>query len=164
MTSPIRTLLRPLAIVALSALPAAADQLPTRANGLWESTTTGPDGTTTAKQCVGDGTDAASVAAFGGGKACAKNVVTKTADGWSTESECTVGPVTAKSKGAFTGDFKTSVRTELETTLTGVPGQSGPTPRKSVIEARRLGDCEPGQNPGDIILSDGKVVKMPKPQ
>ena len=161
-----KTLLRSLAIVAASALPAlAADQLPTRANGLWESTTTGPDGKTSAKQCVGEGTDAAAVAAFGGGKACAKNVVTKTADGWASESECAVGPVTAKSKGAFTGDFKTSVRTELETTLTGVPGQDAATPRKTVIEAKRLGDCEAGQNPGDIILSDGKVVRMPpKPQ
>lgn len=31
------------------------------------------------------------------------------------------------------------------------------------IDATYLGPCEAGQSPGDIILPDGKVVKMPAP-
>lgn len=144
------------------ASPALAEEkLPPRAPGLWESKTTGADGITTAKQCVGEDTDAAAVAAMGGNRQCSKNAVSRTADGWSSETECKIGEILAKSRGTFTGDFNRQVRTELETTLTGVPGQSEPTPRKTVIEARRLGDCEPGQKPGDIILSDGKVVRTP---
>lgn len=156
--------MRPLALVlsaAFLALPAHADELPARKHGLWESKSTSQDGVTTAKQCIGPGTDAEAVSAFGAKRACARNVVTRTAEGWSSETECAIGPVTAQSKGAFTGDFETYVRTELETTVTGVPGQSSPTPRKTVIEARRLSDCEPGQKPGDVILSDGKVIRLP---
>ena len=146
-------------VVASPAL--AAETLPARAPGLWESKSTSADGVTTAKQCVGEGTDAAAVSAMGGNRQCSKNEVTRTADGWSSETECKIGEITAVSRGTFSGDFKSEVRTELETTLTGLPGQSSPTPRKTVIEAKRLGDCEPGQKPGDIILSDGKVVRTP---
>ncbi|WP_315855211.1 hypothetical protein [Chenggangzhangella methanolivorans] len=92
---------------------------------MWESKTTSADGVTTAKQCVGEGTDAAAVAAMGGNRQCSKNAVTKTADGWTSETECKIGEITATSRGSFTGDFKRQVRTELETTLTGVPDSPG---------------------------------------
>ena len=42
-----------------------------------------------------------------------------------------------------------------------MPGQAGRVERKIVVEARRLGDCEAGQKPGDIIMPDGKVIPMP---
>lgn len=154
--------MRPLVLaLVLVASPAfAADQIPERAPGLWQSTSTGPDGMTTVKQCVGKGTDAAAMAAMGM-QNCAKKEVTKTAEGYSTETECKVGPVTAVAKGVITGDFTTVVRTETESTVTGLPNQSAPAPRKMVIEAKRLGDCEPGQSPGDIVMPDGKVIKTP---
>lgn len=148
------------AIAALSSLPALAVELPQRKPGLWESKSTTAEGETVAKQCVGEGTDKAAVGVMTG-KACAKNEVTKTADGYAVETECAMGPIKAAGKGTITGDFESLVRTETVTVLTGAPGQSGPIERKTVIEARRLGDCEAGQKPGDIILPDGKVVPMP---
>lgn len=45
------------ALGALVALPAAAQQLPQRKPGLWETKSKGNEGETIAKQCVGPGTD-----------------------------------------------------------------------------------------------------------
>ena len=42
-----------------------------------------------------------------------------------------------------------------------MPGQSGAVERKLLVEAGRLGECEPGQKPGDIILPNGQVIQMP---
>ncbi|WP_020181275.1 DUF3617 family protein [Methylopila sp. M107] len=142
------------------ALPAGAEELPQRKPGLWESRSIGADGETVAKQCVGEGTDKAAVGVMTG-KACAKNEVTKTAEGFKVETECQLGEIKASGSGVISGDFVSTVRTETTTTLTGAPGQSGPLTRKTVIEAKRLGDCEAGQKPGDIILPDGKVIPMP---
>lgn len=149
-----------LVLAGLACAPAVADELPERAAGLWEQTSTGPDGRITVRQCVGPGTDAAAMAAMGM-QNCSKKTVTRTADGYATEAECQLGAVVASARGTVTGDFATFVRTETESTVTGVPGQSAATPRKTVIEARRLGDCEAGQSPGDVVLPDGKVIRTP---
>ena len=69
----------------------AAETLPARAPGLWETKSTSADGVSTAKQCVGEGTDVAAVAAMGGNRQCSKNEVTKTADGWASETERQIG-------------------------------------------------------------------------
>ncbi len=148
------------AIALTFALPVLAEELPQRKPGLWESKSIGADGETVAKQCVGEGTDQAAMGAISG-KACTKNVVTKTGDGYAIETECAIGQIKAAGKGIITGDFASALRTETTTTLTGAPGQTSPMERKTVIEAKRLGDCEAGQKPGDIILPDGKVIPMP---
>ena len=146
--------------LALSALPLRADELPQRKPGLWETKSIGAEGQTIAKQCVGPGTDQAAMGALAGG-ACSKTQITKTATGYSVATECAMGAIKASGSSVITGDFQTQMRTEGSTTLTGMPGQSGPAERKIVVEARRLGDCEAGQKPGDIIMPDGKVISMP---
>ncbi len=155
--------MRTILAAALAALavagPAAADELPTRKAGLWESKTMGKDGETVARQCVDASTDKLAQAAAP--DACDKTIVTKTAEGYTVATNCKVGDVTAKGGGVITGDFETTVRMETSTTMTGIPGLKEPLTLKTVIENRRLGDCEPGQKPGDIILSDGKVVRTP---
>ncbi|MCV9936434.1 hypothetical protein OIU35_08655 [Boseaceae bacterium BT-24-1] len=144
----------------LGAVPAFADELPQRKAGLWETKSTGAEGETTAKQCVGPGTDRAMLGGMTGG-ACAKVEVKKTATGYAVATECTIGQINAVGSSVVTGDFQTIVRTEGSTKLTGMPGQPGPVERKLVVEAKRVGDCGPGQKPGDIILPDGKVISMP---
>lgn len=142
------------------ALPAFAEQFPARKPGLWETKSPGAEAQTMAKQCVGPGTDQALMGTMAGG-ACSKIEIVKTATGYSVSSECTLGTIKASGISTITGDFETAMRTESNTTLTGMPGQSGPVERKLVVEARRIGDCAPGQKPGDIILPDGKVIPMP---
>lgn len=78
-------------VVASPAL--GAETLPARAPGLWETKSTSADGVSTAKQCVGEGegASAAAVAAMGGNRQCSRNEVTKTADGWASETERQIG-------------------------------------------------------------------------
>ncbi len=149
------------AIALLAAGPALAEELPQRKPGLWELKSTGAQGEVVAKQCVGPDTDRALVGSMAGGT-CSKMLVTKTATGYAVETECAMGPVKASGSSVVTGDFETVVRTEGTTRLTGMPGQPAPVERKLVVEARRLGDCAPGQKPGDVIMPDGKVISMPQ--
>lgn len=149
------------AIAILLSLPAFAEELPQRKPGLWESKSVGEQGEVVAKQCVGPGTDQSMVGGMAAG-ACSKMLVTKTATGYVVETECSLGPVKASGSSVITGDFETSVKTEGTTKLTGMPGQPTPVERKLVVEAKRLGDCGPGQKPGDIIMPDGKVISMPQ--
>lgn len=144
----------------LGLVPAFADELPQRKPGLWESKSTSAEGQTSAKQCVGAGTDRAMVGGMAGA-ACSKMEVTKTATGYAVATECAIGQIKAVGSSVVTGDFQTSVRTEGTTKLTGMPGQAGMVERKLVVEAKRVGDCGPGQKPGDIIMPDGKVISMP---
>lgn len=90
--------------------------------------------------------------------------VTKTATGYAVETECAVGQIKASGNSVITGDFQTSVRTEGTTKISGMPGQTGQVERKLVVEATRVGECAPGQKPGDIIMPDGKVISMPSPK
>ena len=166
MTSRPKRMRRPIAVLALAgalATPAAAlaEELPTRAPGLWESVSSTEEGVTTARQCIDETTDRKARDITAGAASCSKNAVTRTADGYATETLCKVGPLTAEGRGLISGDFTTTVRIETTTTLTGLPEGAGPSVRKTVIENRRLGDCGPGQKPGDIILEDGSVAPTP---
>ncbi|MGX1789563.1 DUF3617 domain-containing protein [Bosea sp. NPDC055332] len=142
------------------AIPVLADELPQRKAGLWETKSTGAEGETTAKQCVGPGTDRAMLGGMTGG-ACAKVEVKKVGAGYTVATECTVGQIKAVGNSVVSGDFQATVRTEGTTRLTGMPGQAGTVERKLVVEATRLGECGPGQKPGDVILPDGRVISMP---
>lgn len=152
--------------LSLGLAPAAgADSLPPRKAGLWESKTTTDDGTMSAKQCIDAQTDQLAKNAVSGpggaNDACSKQSVTKTATGYETESICKFGPMSTEGKGVITGDFDSLIKMEMATTVAGIPGQDKPVTRKSTIENRWLGPCEEGQKPGDIIMSDGKVIRTP---
>jgi hypothetical protein len=148
------------AATVFGSFPALVEELPQRRPGLWETKSTGAEGETVAKQCVGLGTDRAMMGGATGG-ACSKIEVKKTATGYAVVTECMIGQIKAEGSSVVTGDFQATVRTEGTTKLTGMPGQPGPVERKLVVEARRVGDCGPGQKPGDIIMPDGRVISMP---
>lgn len=149
-----------LTLVAASTL-AAAETLPTRKPGLWESKTVSAEGSTTARQCIDDKTDQLAQGALGAGQ-CAKRVFTKTSAGYTGETECKMGAISASGTSVITGDFASKIHLDVDTTLTGIPGMKEPVRRKMAIDATYLGPCEAGQSPGDIILPDGKIVKMPQ--
>lgn len=150
----------PAALALLIACPALAESLPQRKPGLWETRSVGEQGEMVVRQCVGPGTDGTLAGSMAGGT-CSKTLVTRTATGYAVETECAMGPIKASGSSLVTGDFETAIRTEGTTRLTGMPGQPAPVERKLVVEARRLGDCGPGQKPGDIVGPDGKVVSTP---
>lgn len=148
-----------------AAQPAAADTLPPRKPGLWESKTDAEGAAMTVKQCIDAKTDELAKSAVSGpggaGSTCSKSTTTRTAAGYETETACKIGAISTEGRGLITGDFDSAIRMEMTTTLTGIPGQAQPMTRKTVIESRWLGPCEAGQKPGDIIMGDGKVIRTP---
>ena len=148
------------------AVPAPA-QMPTRKAGLWESTMSGTsslaaEGPVKVKQCIDAATDRAALTGAMAAKACQQGPVVKTATGYELEGTCTMGQMTSKSKSIVTGDFSSKVTVNV-TALISTGG--GPAKEsKTTIESRYIGPCEAGQKPGDIIMPDGKVIKMPNIQ
>ena len=145
-----------------SAAALAADTLPPRKPGLWETKIAAPEGGgTTVRQCIDEKTDKLADAGISGAANCAKRLLTKTSAGYETESECQIGPISAAGKGLITGDFGSKIHIETTSTLSGLPNQKEPVTRKTVMDISWVGPCEKGQSPGDIILPNGKVVKTP---
>ncbi|GJD54411.1 DUF3617 domain-containing protein [Methylobacterium dankookense] len=149
---------------ALSAMTtlAVADTLPARKAGLWESKTVSAEGNTTARQCIDEKTDQLAQGAFGASQNCSKRNLVKTSTGYKGETECKIGPISAAGTSLITGDFSSKIHMEVDTTLTGIPNAKEPVRRQMVIDATYIGPCEAGQSPGDIIMPDGKIVKMPQ--
>jgi len=141
---------------------AAAETLPTRKAGLWESKTVSAEGNTTVRQCIDDKTDQLAQGALGAGQNCSKRTFVKTSTGFKGETECKIGPISATGSSVITGDFGSKIHMDVETTLTGIPNTKDPVRRQMAIDATYLGPCEAGQSPGDIVLPDGKIVKTPQ--
>ena len=80
------------------------------------------------------------------------NEVKSTSSGWEVASECTGDGVTTKTKGIVTGDPQSAYKSVLTSTSTGenVPPYLQKE-TETTIEARRLGDCPAGVNPGQPI-------------
>jgi hypothetical protein len=89
-------------------------------------------------------------------------------DRYETETNCKMGPVSAKGNGTISGDFSSKLK--IETTI-AVSTEAAPAgtpqavlskaPRTMAMEMRWIGPCEPGQKPGDSIMPDGKILHMP---
>jgi len=147
---------------ALATSALADETLPTRKPGLWETKMINTEGNATARQCIDEKTDQIAQSAMGGAQTCTKRSVVKTATGYESEAECKIGPISASSKGTFTGDFSSKIHVETDTVLSGLPTSKEPVKRHMVLDASFIGPCQAGQSPGDMIMPDGKIVKMPK--
>jgi hypothetical protein len=144
---------------------AAQTQMPTRKAGLWESTMSGTSslaaegGATKIKHCIDASTDQAAMTGAMAGKACKQGPIVKTAAGYETEATCQMGGMTSKSKSIVSGDFNSQVTVDVTSLITTGSGPAKES--KTKIEARYVGPCEAGQKPGDVIMPDGKVIRLP---
>jgi len=160
MTQQLRSFWVAVGVLALvPALDARAVEMPVRKAGLWEMKivrTGSPLPEMTMQHC----TDAATDRDMNTGIApaakdvCSKNDLQKTATGYVADSACSIAGASITSHSDITGDFNSTytVKTTSHT-------EHGPTalPRDSTttIEAKWLGACKPGQNPGDIVMPGG---------
>lgn len=145
-----------IAFTAFSAASFAAsfDDYPVRAPGLWVITTSlnadeAEDNRAEVKQtCLGVDTDRIynqQTAAF-----CTLPVLTKKGDRVDYTMVCEHDGTTVTTEGYYVGDFDTAYTATIKVTAEPpIPGVSNST---VVQKAQRLGDCKPGQSPGDIIL------------
>ncbi|MGJ7604343.1 DUF3617 domain-containing protein [Variovorax sp. LT1R20] len=148
----------------IAAGSAFAIDYPARKPGLWEIKT--GDGTTgkaadqTIQQCI----DAASDKALrdmgqGMGKdMCAKQDLRIESGKLVMDSVCKIGTTTATSRAVMTGDFSSSYRMESKSTYS--PPLMGRTEGTSVMDAKWVGPCKPGQKPGDMVMSNGMTMNV----
>ena len=149
-----------LTLTGVLSAPAFAQSVPTRTPGLWESTTITNAGRTSARECIDASTDRL-ILQLTSVLTCRNTDFKRTADGFQAGARCSSGDMTVDNKITVTGDFEQWARAEALTTMTSAESGSGVNRTFSTaIEARRLGDCEAGQIPGDLILPSGKTVHV----
>jgi hypothetical protein len=145
-------------LLALS--PAAlAEDLPLRKAGLWEMKIVKVGGSVpemTMQHCTDATTDKEmnnSVSPLAK-QICSKQDIQKTATGYVTDSVCSVAGVSMTTHAEISGDFN-SAYTVTSTTHSDKGLTGKPLDAATKIQAKWLGDCQPGQKPGDILMPGG---------
>jgi hypothetical protein len=164
-----------LALSAIVATPALAQDLPTRKPGLWEMKMVYEGRNlpaTSMRQCTDQATDKLMHANFGGAAqdVCPDRKIQRSGNTITIDATCKFGggAMTTKSHSVITGSFDSAYTVKVISTRTGGPAVPGMPPggeTHMTIEAKYLGPCEAGQQPGDMIMSNGmkmNVKNMPK--
>ncbi len=145
-------------LLALSSA-ALAEDLPLRKAGLWEMKITKVGGSVpemTMQHCTDPTTDKEmnnSVSPLAK-QICTKQDIVKTATGYVTDSVCAVAGVSMTTHAEISGDFNSAYSvTSITHSDKGVTGK--PLDATTKIQAKWLGDCQPGQKPGDILMPGG---------
>lgn len=150
---------------AVSIPPRPMQVLPARQAGLWETSVRedGSDDVQTLRICIDGATDARLGLRgneFGGDRCGPKLISRVDADSWKVMTTCQVGDGSSEAySGTFTGDFATAYTMKLRVQTTGaaVPQMNRAT--NYIIESKRIGDCGPGEAPGDAT-NDGVTVNL----
>jgi len=152
------------ALAAFAAGPAlAAQDFPKLKPGLWEMTTSSgraPDARSKSTLCLDASVQQEMIRMSSGMMAgmCSKSELKVSGNKFIGEAVCSLGGSTMKSKSVMTMNSDTSYRTEAEATFD--PPLGGQTASKSVIEARHIGACKPGQQPGDLTTPTGQTINI----
>ena len=144
-----------------TAIDAAAETPPRRKSGLWEIKTTVSNSPRqfTGQVCVDQNSDDLWTE---GGKqndqmTCSKTSTYKEGSNWVAESVCQIESSTATTRAVFTGSFDSSYRVESKSTYS--PPLMGIKEGTTVMDAKWLGPCKPGQAPGDIVVPEIERMK-----
>ena len=139
-------------------LKAGAAEIPLRKPGLWEMklVRTGsafPE--LTMQHCTDQTTDRDMSTASSplSKEICSKRDIQQSASGYVIDSVCSVAGTSMTSHSEVTGDFNSAYT--VKTTAHSEGGALGSHDATTVIEAKWLGDCKPGQKPGDIVMPGG---------
>ena len=145
-------------LASLSALEARATEIPLRKAGLWEMklVRTGSAFPEMTMQHCTDATtdrDMSTASSPLSKEICSKRDIQQTATGYAIDSVCSVASVSVTSHSDVTGDFNSAYT--VKTTAHSEGGALGSRDATTVIEAKWLGECKPGQKPGDIVMPGG---------
>jgi uncharacterized protein DUF3617 len=145
-------------LLALSSA-ALADELPLRKAGLWEMKITKIGGSVpemTMQHCTDPTTDKEMNSSLSplAKQICTRQDIKKTATGFVTDSVCTVAGVSMTTHAEISGDFNSGYI--VTSTTHSDKGPTGkPLDAITKIQAKWMGDCQPGQKPGDIMMPGG---------
>ena len=162
MNDPMRTSLA--LLLAMATLPAVAQDFPKLKPGLWEmersSDRSAPNMPNRMTMCLDESVQREMVDMGAGAMKgmCSKHDFRISGDHCSGDFVCDIGGSTMHSKSTMTLQGDVGYRTEIYTTYE--PPFMGQTRTKTVITARNVGACKPGQRPGDMILPNGQTMNM----
>lgn len=150
-------------MLALPALPAAAQDFPKLKAGLWEmatSSTRAPGVKAISTLCLDASLQKDMVKMSTGMMAgmCSKTELKAVGSTFVGEAVCNFNGSTMKSKSVMTLKGDTSYRTEAHATFD--PPFAGQSQSDTVIEGRHLGACKPGQQPGDLTTPTGQTINI----
>jgi hypothetical protein len=151
-------------IVALCAVGTAlgAEPPPLKA-GLWEVARAGsqqPDRRQTTMMCLDESVQA-EMREFGMGVAkdlCTQNQRNFEGNRMTTSAVCKMGQTTITSKSVMTFTGNTAYHTEGSATYD--PPMMNMKETKFAVDAKWIGPCKPGQQPGDMTLDTGQTINI----
>jgi hypothetical protein len=143
-----------LLLVASVAAFAASFDPPKRKSGLWEIKISSdqPMGGQTIQQCIDEKTDDMMKSGMPGAEkpTCSKNEMRREGDRIISDSVCKLRDSTATTRTVFSGRFDSAYKADIKSTYE--PPLSGMRETSTVIEAKWLSPCNPGQKPGDMSI------------
>lgn len=144
-----------------AAAPAAR---PLRKPGLWRMTMTSQGMHQESQLCVDKAVDE-KLGLSGqrpGANPCHENKMTpRPGGGFDIESVCDLGEAgTMTSKGTVTGDFNADYKVDMTTTTKGAAAPQMNGTRSMTMEARWMGPCPAGMQPGDMTVAGMKMNLM----
>lgn len=147
-----------LALLSVAPVAGAADEMPARRAGLWE-TSVESDGKAlhSTRQCI-DGQTDKRMQEMGMGVAnasCSKKEVRREAGRIVSDTVCTIGQTTMTSRAVISGDFNSQIRTESDTRYD--PPMMGKATSKVVVTSKWSGECPAGWKPGDMEMPGGRA-------
>lgn len=142
---------------------AAAQDFPKLKPGLWEmtrSTDHAGDHPDTTTMCL-DATVQKEMFDMGAGAMkgmCSKHDFRLSGGRGTGDFVCDMGGSKMHSKSVMLMNGDTGYRTQIHTTYD--PPFMGMTQIDTVVTARRVGPCKPGQRPGDMTMANGRTVNI----
>ncbi len=150
-------------LLAALAFPAAAQDYPKLKAGLWEmdrSGSGGPPQMNKMTMCLDESVQR-DMFAMGTGAMqgmCTKHDFKMSGSTGTGDFICDFGGSRMHSKSTLTLTGNSAYRTEINTTYD--PPFMGQTQTTTVLTARHVGACKPGQRPGDMVLPTGQVINV----
>ncbi len=142
----------------VAAASANAEDLPVRKAGLWEMKLVRVGSALpemTMQHCTDATTDKDmnNMVSPMAKQICSKQEVQKTATGYISDSVCSLAGASLTSHSDIVGDFASAY--SVTTVSHSDKGPASLRDSTTKIEAKWLGDCKPGQKPGDIVMPGG---------
>ena len=132
-----------------------AEEIPFRKAGLWEiEIAKNDEAPIIMKQCVDLASEQKTLEMSKNiaKDICSKNEIRKEGDAYISESDCTMANNRTLTRTVTSGDFTSHY--ESQVTVRSVAGDSGTPDSEVNLSANWIGECEPGQTPGQMIMSD----------
>jgi hypothetical protein len=152
-----------LIVLASVALPALAQDYPKLKPGLWEMERSSDRQSTQPNRmtmCLDDSVQREMFEMGAGAMKglCSKHEFKLSGNRGTGDFVCDMGGSTMRSKSTMVIQGNSAYRTDIDTTFD--PPFMGQSRSKTVVTARNLGPCKPGQRPGDMIMPNGQTMNV----